>query len=195
MRRGYGVEVRQDPWHDAPTDTAALSSWADVAALVRDQHAALDQELNRVPDLAGFALLDVCLHLRRTLAVHAALESALESALATPATGAVDDLGRVVRAAEEAEARGDEAAVVTAWRRVRVAFVHHVDQVEATGPIDLAGRLDPAEAAIVAEAVRLWDGRGDASLGHEYDVMCAVAAARLTDAATDERRGHEQAPA
>ncbi len=168
-------------WYEGPTDETPPRSWGEVAALTRRQHEVLYDELARIPDLGGSAQLDVCLYTRRRLAVHAALEQAVVAAR----TGAdTHDLGREVRAAELAEADGPEDDVSAAWRRVRAAFVHHVELVEAAGVGALRGDLPAPEQAEVAEALRLWEGRGDAFLGNEYDVMLGVALDQIAEAAT-----------
>ena len=141
----------------------------------------LHEELSRIPDLGGSAQLDVCLHVRRRMAAHEALEQVV-----TAHTGAgAHSLGREIRAAELAEVDGTQDDVSAAWRRVGVAFVRHVELAEGAGVGGLRGDLAPQEQAEVAEALRLWDGRGDAFLGNEYDVMLAVALDQLADAAAE----------
>jgi hypothetical protein len=56
--------------------------------------------------------------------------------------------------------------------------------VEAAGVGALRGDLPAPEQAEVAEALRLWEGRGDAFLGNEYDVMLGVALDQVAEAAT-----------
>ena len=172
--------VTTAPWRDSPADETPPRSWAEVAALARRQHELLRRELDRIPDLGGSAQLDVCLHARRLLAAHEALEQAVVAARTGTGT---HDLGREVRAAELAEVGGTEADVSAAWRRVGVAFVRHVQLVEGAGVGALRGELTPLEQAEVAEALRLWEGRGDAFLGNEYDVMLGVAIEQIAEAA------------
>jgi hypothetical protein len=174
--------VTTGPWREHLTGETPPRSWAEVAALAERQHRVLFDGLSRVPDLTGSAQLDVCLHARRRLAVH----EALEQAVVTSRTGAdTHGLGREIRAAELAEATGTEAAVSAAWRRLRAAFVRHVELVEGTGVGALEGELDRRERAEVAEALRLWEGEGDAFLGNEYDVMLGVALQQIVEAAAE----------
>lgn len=171
-----------DPWREHLTRETSPRSWAEVAALVERQHRLLFDELSRIPGLTGLAQLDVCLHARRRLAVH----EALEQAVVTARTGAgTHGLGREIRAAELAEAEGTEAVVSAAWRRLRAAFVRHVELVEAAGVGALTGELDPQERSEVAQALRLWEGEGDAFLGNEYDVMLGVALQQIVEAAAE----------
>lgn len=170
------------PWREHPTDEPPPSTWAEVAALARRQHQVLHEELSRIPYLGGSAQLDVCLHTRRRMAAH----EALEQAVMTARTGAdTHSLGREVRAAELAEVEGTEDDVSAAWRRVGAAFLRHVELVEGAGVGGRRGDLAPQEQAEVAEALRLWEGRGDAFLGNEYDVMLAVALDQMADAAAE----------
>lgn len=169
-------------WREHPTDETPPSTWAEVAALARRQHQMLHEELSRIPDLGGSAQLDVCLHTRRRMAAH----EALEQAVMTARSGAgAHSLGREVRAAELAEIDGTEDDVSAAWRHVGVAFLRHVELAEGAGVGGLRGDLAPQEQAEVAEALRLWEGRGDAFLGNEYDVMLAVALDQMADAAAE----------
>lgn len=165
-------------WREHPAVEASSRTWADVVQLVHRQHGELANELARIPGLGGSAQLDVCLHVRRLMAVH----EALERAVLTPLAGATHDLERVLRAAEQAEAGGVETEIAIAWKRVGVAFVHHVDVIGRAGVDDLHGDLDDRVRAEVAEVLRLWEGRADAYLGNEYDVMLDVALYRIAEA-------------
>lgn len=169
-----------DPWYQDPRLDAGPRTWSELVAVVRRQHAALEADLQRIRGLAGSAQLDVCLHARRTLAVH----HSLERSLGLPHPGQVG-MGRLVRAAEDAEATGDAEAISAAWSRVRVAFVRHVDQQRSAGRTVPSGTLDDSRRAAVVAAERLWEGRADAALGHEYEVMIGVALDQIREAAME----------
>jgi hypothetical protein len=177
VRGGYDGAVMTESWREQEL-AGDGSTWNDVAAVVGRQHAELSEELGRIPALTGSARLDVSLHLRRRLAVHQALERVL---LAPQAVDPLEDLRRVMGAAEGAEADGDDADVAAAWVRARAAFVRHV---EIPG-LPSHGDLSAAQRAVLDEAVRLWKDEGAAYLGSQYDAMLNLALQQLAAAATD----------
>ncbi|HEX5969217.1 MAG TPA: hypothetical protein VFY88_12120 [Intrasporangium sp.] len=154
------------------------STWDDVVDVVRRQHAELGEELLRISALTGSARLDVSLLIRRRLAVHEALEHVLVGPVTADPPGG---LRPIVEAIEGAEADGDDADVAAAWVRARAAFLQHVEASVAPSN----GYLSAPQRAVLGEAVRLWEGRADAYLGHEYDVMLNVALQQLSEAAAD----------
>jgi hypothetical protein len=172
--------VTTGPWREAPTYEPPPATWAEVEALTRRQHELLLEEVSRIPDLGGSAQRDVCLHARRRMAAHAALEQAVTSRTGAP----THDLGREIRAAELAEAHSTEDDVAAAWRQVGVAFVRHIELAEGAVVGGLHGELTPREHAEVSEALWLWEGGGDAFLGNEYDAMLGVALDQIAEAAS-----------
>ncbi len=174
---GYGRAVMTESWREQELADDG-STWNDVASVVERQHAELSEELGRIPALTGSARLDVSLHLRRRLAVHEALERVL---LAPQLVDPLDDLRRVIAAAEGAEAGGDDADVAAAWVRARAAFVRHVEIPVLPSHRDLSA----AQRAVLDEAVRLWKDQGAAYLGNEYDAMLNLALQQLSEAARD----------
>ena len=158
-------------------EASPVETGEGLAELLRQQHAELRTMLCRVSLLRDGAREDVFLRARRLLAVH--LE--LESALLLPRRGAIPDQLRMAELVEVAEQAAEQEGLESidfdaAQARLAVAFLRHVGVVEA---LTLVGQLSAREEEVVAAAVRLWEGRGDAYLGHTWSDMVAAASDQL----------------
>jgi hypothetical protein len=154
-------------------ETPPVETGEELAELLRQQHAELRTMLCRVPLLHDGAREDVFLRSRRLLAVHLGLESAL----LLQRTGALPDHERLGELVEAAERAAEETGVESidfdaAQARVAIGLLRHEGVLET---LTLVGQLSAREEEVVAAAVRLWEGRGDAYLGNTWpDMVTAV---------------------
>ncbi len=156
-----------------------------LADLLHGQHGELRALLCRLPLLHDGAREDVFLRVRRLLAVHLELESALPERSGWP-----HERSRLEREVEQAEREGIESiAFDAAQARVAFAFLLHVGAQET---LTMSGRLSEREESVVTTAVRLWDGGGDAYLGNTWSDMLAAVSTQLS-AASDHVDGPSHA--
>lgn len=148
----------------------------ELGELLRHQHTELRRMLCRMPLLHDCAREDVFLQVRRLLAVH--LE--LESALLLPRLDRVPKHFRLDEEIEAAEReRLESIDFDAAQARVALAFLHHEDVEEG---LTLEGQLTARDTDTVVVAIQLWDGLGDAYLGNSWTDMVGAVSDQIRQA-------------